>query len=416
MKAAIRFEGASGKYSTVSNCVFHNGLGWGMSLVSSANIHISNNVVFSFKPFGVAMLSVRNITFDNNFVGGIYERDGDGLSGQNWADRRAGVTVCALLEANRCFDLHITNNIVAGAAYAGFVVPASDCTNPGDKFKDNVAHSVAGFEGGMGAVVYPDAAIEAHKKTCYRADSIVAYKCVEQGVHGFFEAKKVLYTNITSMDNVLGMGPLIKQRDFEYDELLAEVNDCNLFGETDIPDCPVAGNGDYCSVFEKYAVFPSTAAVKGKDPHISSLLILPMYKIKGDVVWGARTVWKRNKFSEFTATTVQGKRNSIIGTSHYQPDYTPMHEMYSSTFENVESGAIAMLGDPLERWANHQDCGLGFPCTGPKNVLFHFKDTTWLGVTPAVSPANFQVIHDNDGFAPFVPTCTRMEVWNGYMC
>jgi hypothetical protein len=57
--------------------------------------------------------------------------------------------------------LHITNNIVAGAPYAGFVVPGSDCDTPGDKFFNNIAHSIAGFGGGMGAAVYPDNSIPA---------------------------------------------------------------------------------------------------------------------------------------------------------------------------------------------------------------------------------------------------------------
>jgi hypothetical protein len=160
-KAAIRFEVASGKYSSLTNSVLHNGLSWGMFVERSANIHISNNVFFSFKPLGVVMESVRNITFENNFVGHIYERDTGTMSGQMWADRRGGVVVCAMFKA-KCYDLHIKNNIVAGTAYAGFVVPASDCDTPGDKFFNNIVHSIAGYKGGMGAVVYPDKSIPAH--------------------------------------------------------------------------------------------------------------------------------------------------------------------------------------------------------------------------------------------------------------
>lgn len=81
LKAAIRFDGASGKYSSLTNSVMHNGLAWGITVENSANIHISNNVIFGFQPIGVGMNSVRNITFDNNFVAHITERDTGGLSG-----------------------------------------------------------------------------------------------------------------------------------------------------------------------------------------------------------------------------------------------------------------------------------------------------------------------------------------------
>jgi hypothetical protein len=86
------------------------------------------------------------------------------------------------------------------------------------------------------------------------------------------------------------------------------VNDCNIFGEIEIPDCPVPGNGDYCSAYTKYALFPSTAAVKGKDPHITMASGLPMYKIKANAAWGARAVWNRNKFTGFNTLTREGSR------------------------------------------------------------------------------------------------------------
>ena len=95
MKAAIRFEGASGAYSHVSNCSFHNGLGWGVNIISSANVRFESNIVFSFKPIGLSILTARNITIHNNIVSYIYERDLGKL--EMFVDRRAGMTICGLL-------------------------------------------------------------------------------------------------------------------------------------------------------------------------------------------------------------------------------------------------------------------------------------------------------------------------------
>jgi hypothetical protein len=71
MKAAIRFEGAAGKWSSVTNSAIHHGLGWGVNFQSSANVNFDNNIVFGFKPIGVSMLTVANITMNNNIVAHI---------------------------------------------------------------------------------------------------------------------------------------------------------------------------------------------------------------------------------------------------------------------------------------------------------------------------------------------------------
>lgn len=48
MQAAIRFEGALGGQSVVHQSTFHDGFGWGMHIVDSANIVISENTIVNF--------------------------------------------------------------------------------------------------------------------------------------------------------------------------------------------------------------------------------------------------------------------------------------------------------------------------------------------------------------------------------
>jgi hypothetical protein len=62
---------------------------------------------------------------------------------------------------------------------------------------------------------------------------------------------------------------------------------------------------------------------------------------------------------------------------------------------------------------------MGFPCTAPKNVLYSFRNTVWAGVTQPplmTGKPNFQIIHNNTGFAPYITGCTPQTSWNGYFC
>jgi len=38
--------------------------------------------------------------------------------------------------------------------------------------------------------------------------------------------------------------------------------------------------------------------------------------------------------------------------------------------------------EPPESWANLADCG-DYPCTGPKNTIFSFKNIKWTGTPGA---------------------------------
>jgi hypothetical protein len=57
LKAAFRIEGSipgNVNASSLTNSVLHHGLGWGIHVINSAHVLIENNVIFGFKPIGVA--------------------------------------------------------------------------------------------------------------------------------------------------------------------------------------------------------------------------------------------------------------------------------------------------------------------------------------------------------------------------
>jgi hypothetical protein len=93
-KAAIRFESAVLGHSSVTNSAIHNGLGWGLNIYTSANIHMKDNVFYDFRPVGIAVDYSRNITLDGNVLMRVLERtsiEADGM----FEDKRGGFAICS---------------------------------------------------------------------------------------------------------------------------------------------------------------------------------------------------------------------------------------------------------------------------------------------------------------------------------
>ena len=129
-------------------------------------------------------------------------------AGTMLVDIEAGFAICSKKENDRCSDISVVNNIAAGAAYAGFVVPAHDCGDTAQKvFRDNVAHSTngEGLPTGLGAFIFPDPS-KNHKTTCYEGSYFKAYKCHEQGAFMFFEGMRAKLSKMVMLDNRHGVG------------------------------------------------------------------------------------------------------------------------------------------------------------------------------------------------------------------
>ena len=218
------------------------------------------------------------------------------------------------------------------------------------------------------------------------------------------------------IDNVLGLGMQIeKAGDDQYLLLKMEINDNMLYGESEIPDCPDQRNGDYCVIINKRAIHPPASATKGKVPHTTAASSLPLYKIKGDTSWGSKTTLTNNTFTGFNGKTRMGMQNVMFSSSFYQPDYTPMLEFDNTKFVDIADNGFAYFSDPFEEWAVISDCG-NFPCTGPKNILYDFRGSVWSGSQPSLAPAEFQLIANNSGFAPFIAECLPRPLMNSYFC
>jgi hypothetical protein len=99
--AAIRFENAMAGYSSVTNCTIHNGFGWGINVKSSANIEIAENMIYNFRPIGLALTSVTNVSVHDNVVSHITERE-TFTAGDSLVDKRGAFAICSYYARDKC--------------------------------------------------------------------------------------------------------------------------------------------------------------------------------------------------------------------------------------------------------------------------------------------------------------------------
>jgi polygalacturonase len=124
-KSAIRWENNVMGHSSVTNCAIHNGYGWALHVKTSRNVLIQNNVIWAFRPVGVAVQTSNNITIDNNVVGNIVARTT--FKAMKLLDKEAAFAICSYNFPDPCQDVSVTNNIAGGYVYAGFVAPGHAC-------------------------------------------------------------------------------------------------------------------------------------------------------------------------------------------------------------------------------------------------------------------------------------------------
>lgn len=207
-KAAIRFENAQGKWSSVTNSAFHHGYGWGINVKSSANLHFANNNIFYFGPVGVSIGGgAKNITFDGNVVAHIQKRT-TVEAGDMFQDKEGGFITCTYFsESDVCSGIQVLNNIVAGTHWTGFTAYGHECgTYSSNTFKNNVAHSINGSKGGTGAIIVPDRSSSTQMTGCFEGSYFSAYKCAQEGAMSLVKGPHTaIFSHMTIVDNFKGL-------------------------------------------------------------------------------------------------------------------------------------------------------------------------------------------------------------------
>jgi len=159
---------------------------------------------------------------------------------------------------------------------------------------------------GHGALIYP----AKEGADCYEGSYFAAYKNYYQGVYGYYDAQKVVFSFMTMIDNRNGFGASLKIPDAykarDYADINIQLNDNKIYGECEASDCPA--DGSFCKPVEKYGLIISGASHNGKDLHINDQSPLPVPKFKSLSAWGTIQQMYRNEFIGFDSKTSEGLR------------------------------------------------------------------------------------------------------------
>jgi len=310
-KAAIRFENAQGKWSSVTNSAFHHGYGWGANVKTSANIHFANNNFFFFGPIGVSIGSSNNITFDGNVVAHIQKRTTI-EAGDMFQDKEGGFVTCTYFSTTEvCRNIQVTNNIVAGAHWTGFTAYGHECGDyTANTFKGNVAHSINGSKGGTGAIIIPDRSSSTQMTGCFEGSHFSAYKCSQEGAMSLVNGPHTaIFSHMTIVDNYKGLsnGLARSRGPAEYGgRWHMQINKNFIVGEApESLDQPTDGSWnlvhkDKCGIY-------SMSVIHGAKPiHPTMASPKPYDKYRSYAAWGGKATLQGNIFKNFHGTTVEG--------------------------------------------------------------------------------------------------------------
>lgn len=157
-------------------------------------------------------------------------------------DKTACIDVCGYEEPTfGCSNITLTNSVVSGCDYAGFIVPGHTCGASATQtvFKNNVAHSISG----AGALVFPDPT-DVTQKDCYEVSHFSAYKNDESGIEIQFLGDEIRANYVTLIDNTQGVSiQPTNPEEPNGPKQLSILQNSFIYGETLAQDCP---NKAYC--------------------------------------------------------------------------------------------------------------------------------------------------------------------------
>ena len=270
--SGMRWEGAMGGYSRVSNSTVHSGLDWGVMIWDSNNVELLSNTIVGFRAIGMNLDKFRNCTIDGNFIGDVKGR------GIEFIDMTVDKEACVAYSSYRTpttgtpsYDITFTNNIAAGCIFAGFVAPGHECDDVNQvSFRDNIAHSAGGPDTGYGLYTYANPAHNVQK--CFEVSHFTAYKTTASCAVSFVNTLDHRAHHFTCIDGELGMS--FSTGGSEKDEVVMSLTDSAFYGETKSEDCPQGGD---CSCVKKTAFVNFQNMNDDKDLHPTMASSLPIY-------------------------------------------------------------------------------------------------------------------------------------------
>ena len=168
---------------------------------------MKDNNIFDFVRYGLSVETSKNITIDGNWLFDVNSRH---LTAGTAGDPVGGILGCANKNQDRCVNVKIINNIVAGVEAStvdttGYSVMGHECDNYNHlSFKDNIAHSIQGY----GAIIFVNIT-ELNQRTCLEASYFTAYKCVVAGIVSNQATDNIIFSNMILIDNGFSAVPMV---------------------------------------------------------------------------------------------------------------------------------------------------------------------------------------------------------------
>lgn len=405
----IRWEGALGGYSRVSNSALHNGNDWAVSVLNAANVELLDNVMVGFRNLGMRLDYARNCTVIGNFIGDVRSRNINFLQGSS-IDKEGCVAYCSLENSKAgtpCSDMTFTHNTAAGCPFAGFIAPGyHECGKNKKNFYKNTAHSVNGY----GVYIY--AAPNASSKTskCFEASHFTGYKLHNSCMTAIPNTKEIIVHNLKCMDNKMGVA--LNTGGMERDKATVTVKDSFFHGETLAEDC-VSGGDCWCD--NKSALFNAQNMNDEKPLMPTSSSSLPIWKSHGEGNWGGKFYVKDTTFKNFKGLSRCGARHVAMERNPSSSQKIPPTFLDRIRFEDTDDNGFVFLEKPDPGWANVKDCG-NFPCTAPNNLIYSFSQTTWKGLQPSFAYRDFTLVPDDETVAGTYPGCSHLKLGQAYAC
>lgn len=252
---------------------------------------------------------------------------------------------------------------------------------------------------------------------CFAGSEFTAYKCKTSGaITHDGPTLKVEFHDMIMLDNVKGFGPICAgAKDVTSEQAGVYMYDNIVHGEIEeLTDRP--SDNSYNYQLTKSGIYLSGCLASTRKIMSTSPPMYPYTKVMGNSIPDQEVVLSRNEFYNFPDTTALGNGMQALVLLDTQSDYHPEYQFQDTKFVNVSSKSLAYMYTPPEEWAIITDCG-DFPCTGPLNALFSFKDTVFEGdVQPSFAQAEFSIIPNNTGFSPHIDGCEPSIDQNGYIC
>jgi len=199
----------------------------------------------------------------------------------------------------------------------------------------------------------------------------------------------VQINNVNSFDNQRGFTAAMFTQKDEYTDHKILIEDSTFYGESEIEDCHKVGELEpgFCHTPTKFALINAQVTENGK-PTNAIICELPFYKQWSAMSWNLKVVYNRIKFKYFKPKTRYGQKQAALMFNDMTWDVIFIHEFYDTQLHDVQEGSLAWLRAPPQEWAILEVCG-NFPCTGPLNALFNFVRTSYYGLKPRDSFADF---------------------------